>query len=159
MNGKGDRLARGDKSATFSGGYGPGELRPAVAPETDVPAIVDNSALFAKKIQTIYYKGRPLADRILIKRVAPRENNSVIVIPDSAKGKSDAGIVVSISPLSKLAALGLKEGSMVLFDKFAAVGQEINLLDAKGEESEHLIVQDCDILMELEECRHEPPVN
>ena len=134
--GGGDALARGVKSTTFPGlvACPPdcecASCRPDLhyQAETEaLPEIVDNSALFAPKKPEIYYRGKPLNDRILIKRIE-RASGSSLVIPDSARGKSDTGIVVSVSPVSKL---GLEPGALILFDKFAAVGQEIDLLDEK----------------------------
>ena len=154
--GRGDALASGQKSATFVMG---GDKKDApiilhnTAKEEDIPAVIDNSALFVPKKPEVYYKGRPLSDRILIKRKESRESNSSIIIPDSAKGKSDIGYVVSVSPNSKLE---LKPGALILFDKFASVGQELMLLDESGIESEHLLVQEIDVLMEMEEVRTEP---
>lgn len=160
--GRGDSLASGAKSATFQMGGddrdAPIDLR-NVAPEEPegIASHVDNSKVLfiPQKPQTYYRAKNPLSDRILVKRVEHRESNSPIIIPDSALGKSDLGVVVAVSQFSKT---GLEPGSLVLFDKFAAVGMEIKLGDQFGNVSEHLIVQDCDILLEMEIVHPEAPV-
>lgn len=111
-----------------------------------LPAMVDNSAiLFKDKKPAVTYKGEPLADRVLVKRFVP-DSSSAIIIPDVAKGKSDYGVIVNVAPHSKL---GFGAGTLVLFDKFAATGQEIMLIDDDGKLAEHLILQECDILLKL----------
>lgn len=150
--GSGDRLARGQKSATFSGGYGDGELKPSLAPEESIPAVVDNSALFAPKKPEVVYRGKPFNKRVLVTRVEIKSNSSIIV-PDSAKEKSEVGIIVALSPDSDLAKQGIKEGCMVLFDRFASIGQCYPLLDENGETKEHVLLSECDIQMELVEVR------
>lgn len=148
IEGNGDRLARGQKSATFSGGYGEGELKPSLAPEETIPDVVDNSALFAPKRPSVVYKGKPFNKRILVTRVE-LENNSTLIIPDSAKGHSDVGIIVQLSDDSELRRMGLKEGSMVLFDRYAACGQEFPLITESGDSRVHLLLQEFDVQMEL----------
>lgn len=156
--GRGDVLARGARSASFPQGGAhrdePIELRNVAAeePESAVPSVVDNSALFAKPKPAIYYEGTPLNDRVLIRRVE-RTSNSSIILPDAVKGKSDMGEVVSIGD----GVLGIAAGDLVLFDKYAAVGQEVNLLDASGDEREHLIVQKHDIILKLKVVENEQP--
>jgi co-chaperonin GroES (HSP10) len=156
--GGGDSLARGAPKVTFPGlskcppNCECASCRPDmhfVAPEEAeaIPSVVDNSAIFAAKKPSIIYRGTPLNDRILIKRVERESGSSMLVIPDSARGKSDMGIVVSVSPFSQL---GLLPNMLILFDKFAAVGQEIELVDEQGISSEHLLVQECDVLLVLE---------
>lgn len=148
----GDALARGAKSATFAMGGdkkgSPIELK-NVAPESELPSLVDNSALFVRKRPSVVYRGIPMNGTILIKRVE-RQTDSMIIIPHAAQAKSDTGIVVSMSKTSQLP---LQPGSMVLFDKFAAVGQEVELMDENGEKQELLLVHECDILLELNACQ------
>jgi co-chaperonin GroES (HSP10) len=157
MDGNGDRLASGrQKSATFQGGFGPGELKPSVAPESDIPAVIDNSALFAPKRPSVYYRGKPFNKRILVTQVE-LENNSSIIIPDSAKGHSEVGRIKAFSQDSELQKQGLKVGSLVLFDKFSAVGQIFPLLGEDGETEPTLLLQEFDIQMEMEEVRNDTP--
>jgi chaperonin GroES len=161
---KGDALASGAKKQTFcmagESKDAPIELK-NVAPEepNDIVSHVDNSASFAKKAEqrkpTIWYEGSPLSDMVLVKRVE-RDSNSLIVLPDSAKGKSDTGVVVSVGPgvidryTGERTQLCIQPGELILFDKFAAVGMEISLIDADGDEAEHLILREHDILLRLQ---------
>jgi chaperonin GroES len=161
--GKGDILASGGKRANFMMGGdskdAPIDLKNVAPEETEKLAdLVDNSAIFSPKAPAVIYRGKPMGDRVLVKRIT-RESNSQIVIPDAAKAKSDMGIVVGVgSGLVDITSgvrtpLDVRVGELVLFDRFAAVGGEVSLLDEKGEESEHLILQACDILLSLEEVR------
>lgn len=159
--GRGDALASGAKRATFGGGDrrdSPVVLH-NVAPEAEqLSSHVDNSRLFERPRPAVTYKGRPLGDRVLVKRVE-RDSASLIVIPDSAKAKSDMGIVVGVGDglvditTGRRTPVNASEGDLVLFDRFAAVGQEVTLMDETGAEGEHLILQACDILLVLAEVR------
>ncbi|HQO78134.1 MAG TPA: co-chaperone GroES [Thermodesulfobacteriota bacterium] len=90
-------------------------------------------------------KIRPLQDRIIVKRVeAEEKTKGGIIIPDSAKEKPQEGIVTAAGPGKvandgKKIALTVKEGSRILFSKYA--GTEIKI---DGEE--HLIMREDDIL-------------
>jgi co-chaperonin GroES (HSP10) len=152
--GDGDRLARGQKSATFAGGFGPGELKPSIAPE-EVPSVVDNSALFAPKRPAVFYRGVPFNRRILVTQVE-LESNSSIIIPDSAKGHSEVGKIKAFSDDSELRTLGLKVGDLVLFDKYAAHGQMFPLLNESGETEPTLLLQEHDIQMKMEAVKNDP---
>lgn len=173
IEGSGDKLASGrQKSATFQGGFGDGEMRGvSTAEETclcenrsqpgskanplcpDHGTVVDNSASLYKK-PAVTYRGRPFFGRVLVVRVE-RQSNSTIIIPDSARGKSDVGRIVKFCPESQLEKYGLRQQAMILFDKFASVGQEFPLLGDDGKEVEHLLLMECDVQMELEEIRTE----
>jgi co-chaperonin GroES (HSP10) len=154
-----DLLASGDaKGFSSVGGFGPGELKPNYSEE--VPSVVDNSALFAPKAPAVFYKGTPFNSRVLVRRVELQSNSS-IVIPESAKEKSEVGHILAFSKDSKLPEWGLNVGDMILFDRYAAVGQVFPLLNEKGESEPTLLLQDVDIQMKLEEVRNtpEPSVN
>ncbi|HNR12493.1 MAG TPA: co-chaperone GroES [Thermodesulfobacteriota bacterium] len=90
-------------------------------------------------------KIRPLQDRIIVKRVeAEEKTKGGIIIPDSAKEKPQEGIVTAAGPGKvandgKKIALTVKEGSRILFSKYA--GTEIKI---DGEE--HLIMREDDVL-------------
>jgi co-chaperonin GroES (HSP10) len=153
----GDALARGAKRASFmmpaTAKNEPVELR-NVAPEEPLVSHVDNSTLlFKKPSPAARYKGKPMGDRVLVKRVA-RESNSMLIIPDAAQAKSDMGMVVSVGDglvditTGKRTPVDVEVGELVLFDRFAAIGQEITLADENGE-SEHLILQAHDVLLRL----------
>ena len=90
-------------------------------------------------------KGRPLAGKVLVKPLeAEQKTAGGIIIPDSAKEKPQEGIVTAAGPGKvandgKKIALTVKEGSRILFSKYA--GTEIKI---DGEE--HLIMREDDVL-------------
>lgn len=90
-------------------------------------------------------KIRPLADRILVKRIAEETKTAGgILIPDNAKEKPMEGAVVAVGSGKvltdgKLRSLEVKVGDRVLFSKYS--GTEVKLA---GEE--HLILREDDIL-------------
>jgi chaperonin GroES len=90
-------------------------------------------------------KIRPLADRVVVKRVKEEEKTKGgIIIPDSAKEKPIEGLVVAVGngkllKDGKVRALDVKAGDRILFGKYS--GTEVKL---DGEE--HLLVREDDIL-------------
>lgn len=88
---------------------------------------------------------RPLADRLLIKRLDGEEKTKGgIIIPDSAKEKPQEGEVVAVGngkklDDGKLQQVDLKVGDRILFGKYS--GTEIKL---DGEE--HLILREDEVL-------------
>jgi chaperonin GroES len=103
---------------------------------------------------------RPLADRLIVKRVEEQEQKSVggIIIPDTAKEKPQEGKVVAVgrgklnddgkvvavgrgklNDDGKLIPLDVKAGDRILFGKYS--GSEIKI---DGEE--HLILREEDVL-------------
>lgn len=90
-------------------------------------------------------KVRPLADRILVKRVEEETKTAGgILIPDNAKEKPMEASVVAVGagkalPDGKVRPLEVKIGDRVLFSKYS--GTEIKLDGA-----EHLILREDDIL-------------
>src|SRR5574341_1227597 len=78
-------------------------------------------------------KIRPLHDRVVLKRLeAERQTRSGIVIPDSAKEKSDQGEVVAVGPGRRLKdgtldKPGVRRGDKVLFASYA--GQAVKIRD------------------------------
>lgn len=94
-------------------------------------------------------KVRPLYDRILVKRVEPKEQvRGGIIIPDTAKEKPMEGQVLAVGNGKILengtkVALDVKVGDRILFGKYS--GTEIKI---DGEE--HLILREDDILGVLE---------
>lgn len=157
----GDLLARGAKKASFAATDNPKGITdeqyaertgaPLPQPKAEEPeelhSHVDNSALFAKKKPTHYFKGKPYGDNVLVRRIE-RESTSSIIIPDAARSKSDTGIVTAVG--AGLNDASIRPGDLILFDKFASVGQEITLSDEEGNEVEHLMLREHDILLGLE---------
>ena len=90
-------------------------------------------------------KFRPLADRILVKRLDGEEKTKGgIIIPDSAKEKPQEGEVIAVGNGKKLddgkvQAMDLKVGDRILFGKYS--GTEIKL---DGED--HLILREDEVL-------------
>lgn len=90
-------------------------------------------------------KVRPLADRILVKRVEEETKTAGgILIPDNAKEKPMEGSVVAVGSGKvlndgKVRPMEVKVGDRVLFSKYS--GTEIKL-----EGTEHLILREDDIL-------------
>jgi chaperonin GroES len=88
---------------------------------------------------------RPLHDRVLIKRVEEQETRKGgIIIPDTAKEKSQEGEVVACGPGKMLedgtvVPLELKEGDRILFGKYS--GAEIRIA-----EQDYLILREDEII-------------
>ncbi len=93
---------------------------------------------------------RPLDDRVLIKPLEAEEKTAGgIVLPDTAKEKSQRGKVVQVGSGKLLdsgsrAPVVLKKGDVVLFGKYA--GTEIKI---EGEQ--HQIMRENEVLAVLEE--------
>ena len=94
-------------------------------------------------------KIRPLADRVVVKRVAEEEKTKGgIIIPDSAKEKPAEGEVVAVGNGKVLEGghvrpLDVKVGDRILFGKYS--GTEIKI-----EGVEHLILREEEILGVIE---------
>lgn len=94
-------------------------------------------------------KVRPLADRILVKRVEEEEVvRGGIIIPDTAKEKPQEGKVVAVGPGrlgedGKRMPMELKKGNRILMGKYA--GTEVKI---DGEE--HIIMREDDVLAVIE---------
>lgn len=90
-------------------------------------------------------KLRPLADRVIVKRVENETKTaSGIVIPDSAAEKPDQGEVLAVGPGKKndkgeLAPMSVKVGDRVLFGKYS--GQTV-----KVDGDELLVMREEDIM-------------
>ena len=89
---------------------------------------------------------RPLADRLIVKRLDDQEQKSAggIIIPDTAKEKPQEGKVVAVgrgklNEDGKVIPLDVKAGDRILFGKYS--GSEIKI---DGEE--HLILREEDVL-------------
>ena len=90
-------------------------------------------------------KIKPLADRILVRRVEEEEvKKGGIIIPDSAKEKPMQGEVIAVGPGAvgedgKRIAMELKKGDRILMGKYS--GQDIKI---DGEEL--IIMREDDVL-------------
>ena len=94
-------------------------------------------------------KVKPLADRILIKRIEQEEvKKGGIIIPDTAKEKPQEAEVVAVGPgrldeNGKRIPMEVKKGNRILIGKYA--GTEVTI-DAE----EHLIMREEDVLAVIE---------
>ena len=94
-------------------------------------------------------KFRPLADRVLVKRVtADERSKGGIIIPETAKEKPIEGTVIAVGTGKilddgRVQAPAVKVGDKILFGKYA--GTEIKIEDV-----EHTILAEADVLGILE---------
>jgi chaperonin GroES len=94
-------------------------------------------------------KIRPLYDRILVKRLEPKEiKKGGIIIPDTAKEKPMEAEVVAVgkgkvNDEGKQFPLDVKKGDRILIGKYA--GTEIKIDD-----QEHLIIREDEVLAVVE---------
>jgi chaperonin GroES len=88
---------------------------------------------------------RPLHDRVLIKRIEEQETlKGGIIIPDSAKEKSQEGEVIAVGTgktleNGTLVALEVKQGDRILFGKYS--GTEI-----KVDNQDYLILREDEVI-------------
>ena len=88
---------------------------------------------------------RPLADRILIRRIEEKESvRGGIIIPDTAKEKPQEGEVVAVGPgrkteEGKLVPMDLKKGDRILIGKYSGT-------DVKIDGVEYVILREDDVL-------------
>ena len=88
---------------------------------------------------------RPLADRILVRRIEEKETmRGGIVIPDTAKEKPQEGEVVAVGPgrltdEGKRISMEVKKGDRVLIGKYS--GTEVKL-----DGTEYVILREDDVL-------------
>jgi chaperonin GroES len=88
---------------------------------------------------------RPLADRILVRRIEEKETvRGGIIIPDTAKEKPQEGEVVAVGPgrkteEGKLVHMDLKKGDRILIGKYSGT-------DVKIDGVEYVILREDDVL-------------
>jgi len=88
---------------------------------------------------------RPLADRILVRRIEEKESiRGGIIIPDTAKEKPQEGEVVAIGPgrlteEGKRIAMEVKKGDHILIGKYSGT-------DVKIDGTEYIILREEDVL-------------
>ena len=88
---------------------------------------------------------RPLADRILVRRIEEKESmRGGIIIPDTAKEKPQEGEVVAIGPgrlteEGKRIAMEVKKGDRILIGKYS--GAEVTI-----DGTEYTILREGDVL-------------
>ena len=68
----------------------------------------------------MFEKFKPLADRVLVKRIQSDEKTeSGLIIPDAAKEKAQTGTVMAVGPGRKSEPLAVKVGDTVYFGKYS----------------------------------------
>jgi len=88
---------------------------------------------------------RPLADRILVRRIEEQETvRGGIIIPDTAKEKPQEGEVVAVGPgrlteEGKRITMDVKKGDRVLIGKYSGT-------DVKIDGTEYVILREDDVL-------------
>src|SRR5437773_3731740 len=93
---------------------------------------------------------RPLADRILVRRIEEKETvKGGIIIPDTAKEKPQEGEVVAVGPgrlteEGKRIAIEVKKGDRVLIGKYSGT-------DVKIDGTEYTILREDDVLGVLQD--------
>jgi len=94
-------------------------------------------------------KVKPLYDRILVKRLDPKEEvRGGIIIPDSAKEKPLEARVIAVgegkrNDKGELVALTVSAGDIILLGKYA--GTEVKI-----EDEEHIILREDEVLAVIE---------
>ena len=87
---------------------------------------------------------KPLADRILVKRLEEEDKIGSIIVPDSAKEKSQKAEVVAVgegkkTDEGKLISLEVKKGDKILIGKYAGT-------DIKIDGEEYIIMKQEDVM-------------
>lgn len=116
----------------------PGRRRVPIVPETTTKSKGESEM-----------KMKPLADRVLLKRIEPKETvRGGLIIPDTAKEKPQEAEVVAVGDgklddSGKRIAMSVKKGNRVLIGKYS--GQEVKIDDV-----EHIILREDEILAIIE---------
>lgn len=93
---------------------------------------------------------RPLGNRILVQRLEQEETlKGGIILPDSAKKKQESARVIAvgkgkINEKGKLLPMPVKEGDVILMDKYA--GQEVTV-----EDEEYVVLRSDDVIAIIED--------
>jgi chaperonin GroES len=113
---------------------------PGTIPEEDHP-----TARSGRCEEESHMNVRPLADRILVRRIEEKETmRGGIIIPDTAKEKPQEGEVVAIGPgrmteEGKRLSMEVKKGDRVLIGKYSGT-------DVKIDGTEYTILREDDVL-------------
>jgi chaperonin GroES len=91
---------------------------------------------------------KPLGDKVILKRQeAEEKTQSGIILPDSAKEKPQAAVVVAVGPgkeeNGKKTAMQVKKGDKVIYSKYS--GTEVKI-----DEEEYIIVSQNEIIAVVE---------
>ncbi len=90
-------------------------------------------------------KLKPLGDRVILQyKKVEKENSAGIILPDSAKEKSQEAVVIAVGDRGCEEASQVKAGDKVIVSKYAGTEVEI-------EEEEYVIISTKDIIATVEE--------
>src|SRR2546422_9876457 len=109
----------------------------------DTTRVTPQSGTFSR--EEISMNVRPLADRLLIRRIEEKETvKGGIIIPDTAKEKPQEGEVVAVGPgrlteEGKRVTMEVKKGDRVLIGKYSGT-------DVKIDGTEYVILREDDVL-------------
>lgn len=82
----------------------------------------------------MFEKFKPLADRVLVKRIQSDEKTeSGLIIPEAAKEKAQTGVVMAVGP-GKDRPLAVKIGDKVYFGKYSGTEASRDFLIMKEDE-------------------------
>ncbi len=71
---------------------------------------------------------KPLGSRVLVQRLQQEESlKGGIILPDSAKKKQEAALVIAVGPGTPTAPIPVQVGDKILMDKYS--GQEVTIDD------------------------------
>jgi len=100
---------------------------------------------------------RPLGDRVLVEIPAKRDPTTAtpggILLPDTARGRADRGVVIAVgrgrvSPKGQLVEPAVKRGDRVLFDAYRIeyiVGQQITAATPQAKPGDRFLIREDDI--------------
>jgi chaperonin GroES len=85
-------------------------------------------------MERMFEKFKPLADRVLVKRIQSDEKTeSGLIIPEAAKEKAQTGVVMAVGP-GKDRPLAVKIGDKVYFGKYSGTEASRDFLIMKEDE-------------------------
>jgi co-chaperonin GroES (HSP10) len=157
MPNDGSSLARGGRSAQFQAPAREKEgtdvfhqvvpLAEEIFDPGPVPELVAEVGVqdYYKEKPAVGYRGNAKGDNVLLLRV-DKEHTSNLIIPDSMKSRSDIGFIVSVGQK----VVDYNAGQLVLFDRFASHGSDVELIDEEGILRKYLLLREYDIMLELE---------
>lgn len=137
---KGDALASGQRSATFSAGQAgkdePIEFHGTVAVEENLPEgtdpVIDNTEFFRRDVEPVravdFSKYQPMNDRVLLRRIQ-QKNESRVQIAEAFVQDSDIGEVIAVGDGmligGELRPIPLAPGDRVRFGHYNAEDIEV----------------------------------
>ena len=108
-----------------------------------------NESANKKESEVIIMQLKPLGNRVILKeQEAEEKTESGIILPDSAKEKSQAAVVVAVGPGTekdgKKVEMQVKPGDKVIYSQYSGT-------DVKLEDEKYIIVSQDDIIAIVED--------